>query len=126
AGLALAFGALALLLAAVGLYGVVSYAVDRRRAEIAVRLALGATRWTITRLVVARTGVVVLAGLVARAGLSVWGVRCSRSLLLCQVGLDLVVVGGAAAMLASTALFAAWLPARRAARFDPATLLRDA
>lgn len=126
AGLALAFGALALLLAAVGLYGVVSYAVDRRRAEIAVRLALGATRSTIIRLVVARTGVVVLAGLVAGAGLSWWGVRFLRSLLVGQVGLDLAVVGGAAAILASTALFAAWLPARRAARFDPATLLRDA
>jgi predicted permease len=119
-----AFGALALLLAATGLYGVMAYAVTRRTRELGVRLALGAAPAQITALIardglrLALTGVVVgcLLGLpLAQAiGTLVFGV---------QIG-DVLAFAGASTILVGVALTASLLPARRAARLDPVTALR--
>lgn len=119
------FGGLALLLAAMGLYGITSYGVAQRRTEIGIRTALGATATDIIRLVVARAALLVGVGLVVGAGLSLWTSTLVASLL---YGLDprdprmLVVAAG---MLAAVGALAAWLPARRASRIDPAMVLRD-
>jgi predicted permease len=119
------FGALALLLAAMGLYGITSYGVARRRTEIGIRAALGATATDIIRLVVARVALLVGVGLAIGAGLSLWTSTLVASLL---YGLDprdprmLIVAAG---MLAAVGALAAWLPARRASRIDPAIVLRE-
>lgn len=125
AALSVAFGVLALLLAAVGLYGVMAYAVNRRRREIAVRLALGAGRGSIVRLIVAQGGLLVSAGLLAGALLSWWGATFLESLLFQHQARDLPTIGIAALVLGATGLIAAWLPARRASRIEPAGLLRE-
>ena len=118
------FGLLALLLASLGLYGVMAYAVARRTREIGVRLALGATPGQLTRLIardalrLALTGVVVGAVLalpLARAlGALIFGVRIA----------DLVTFAGTCALLVAVAMLAAVLPARRASRLDPIVALR--
>ena len=125
AGLSVAFGVLALVLAGIGLYGVMSYSVNRRRAEIAVRMALGADRRTIARLVVGHGGRLVAAGIVAGAALSWWASRYVQALLFELDAHDVTTMGGAAIVLAVVGLAAAWIPAWRAARTDPAGLLRE-
>jgi predicted permease len=119
------FGALALLLAGLGLYGVTSYAVSRRRIEFGVRMALGATPASVVGLVLARVCTLVLLGLVIGATASVWA---SKFVALLLYGLEPrhpSTVVGAAGLLAAVAGMAAWLPARRASRIDPAVTLRS-
>jgi ABC-type antimicrobial peptide transport system permease subunit len=125
AALTTVFGSLALLLAAVGIYGVVAYAVARRTREIGVRAALGAGRVKLVRLLMLEAGRSVTVGLVIGLGLSL-GIGRALASILYDVGvvdpISLVVtplvLGGAAAL-------AAYVPARRATRISPVVALRQ-
>ena len=118
------FAALALVLAASGIYSVLSQAVAQRRAEIGVRMALGADARTVVRLVLAGAMTPVAAGAVIGLAAAAGGTRLLRSLLF-EVGpLDPAAFAGAAAVLIAVALLAAYLPARRATRVDPIAALR--
>jgi len=119
------FGGLALLLAAVGLYGVVAHAVRARQTEIGLRMALGADPSSIVRLVFQRVGVLIAAGLAFGLAGSLWAARFVEALLFQLEARDPVTFGGAVAVLAAVGLLAAWMPARRAAGLDPATVLRE-
>lgn len=119
------FGAMALLVAVVGLYGVTAYAVSRRRSEIGLRLALGATPGRVVGLVLGRVAALVVLGIVAGLALSLWAGRAVRVLLHGLEPHDPVVLGGAALVLLVTGGLAGLVPAWRAARTDPAAALRD-
>jgi putative ABC transport system permease protein len=119
------FGGLALLIAGIGLYGVTSYAVNRRRTEIGVRMALGAGAARVVRLVLGQVAAVVTLGLLAGIPLSIWVAGYASTLLYGLEPSDVPTLAGAAAVLAAIAAVAAWLPARRAARLDPAQVLRE-
>jgi putative ABC transport system permease protein len=120
------FGVLGVLLAAIGLFGVTSYAVTQRRAEISVRLAIGATPERILQLVLGRVALLVSAGLAAGTVLTWWLAQFVNATQLYGVEpRDLSTIVGAALLLTIVAVFAGWWPARRAARFDPAPLLRE-
>ena len=119
-----AFAAFAALLALLGMYGVVSYAVRQREREVAVRMAVGADRRSITRLFVRQGGLVLLAGVVAGA-LGAVGMGRMLSAQLYGVGrIDPIVIASAATLLTLCGLIAIWWPARRAAATDPAALLK--
>ncbi|MGH9479283.1 MAG: ABC transporter permease [Terriglobales bacterium] len=120
------FGALALLLAAIGLYGVLAYAVAQRTTEMGVRMALGADRGAILRLVLGEAAVMLAAGLAIGVPLALAAARLAASSLgLYQVSpFDPVALAVACLLLAAVALVAAWLPARRASRIGPAACLR--
>jgi predicted permease len=119
------FGGLALLLAAVGLYGVVSHAVRARQTEIGLRMALGAAPSSIVRLVFQRVGVLIAAGLAFGLAGSFWAARFVEALLFQLEARDPVTFVGAATVLVAVGVLAAWMPAHRAARLDPATVLRE-
>jgi putative ABC transport system permease protein len=119
------FGALALLLAAIGLYGVTSHAVARRRGEIAVRMALGADARRVVRLMLERVAILVLAGVLAGAAVAAWASRFVAALLYGLEPGDPSTILAAASLLVAISLIAAYLPARRAARIDPARVLRE-
>jgi hypothetical protein len=119
------FGGLALLLAAVGLYGVVAHAVRARQREIGLRIALGAAPSSILRLVFERVGLLIAAGLALGLAGSLWAARLVEALLFHLEPRDPVTFGGAAAVLVAVGVLAAWLPAHRAARLDPVTVLRE-
>jgi putative ABC transport system permease protein len=119
------FGGLALLLAAVGLYGVVAHAVRARQAEIGLRMALGAAPSRIVRLVFKRVGLLIATGLVVGLAGSFWAARFVEALLFRMEARDPLTFTGAAAVLVAVGALAAWLPARRAARLDPVKVLRE-
>jgi putative ABC transport system permease protein len=119
------FGALALLLAGIGLYGIVAQAMRARQAEIGLRLALGAQPSGIVRLVFRRVGVLIACGLVLGVAGSFWAARFVGPLLFQVEARDPATFAGAAGVLVVAGMLAAWLPARRAARLDPATVLRE-
>jgi predicted permease len=123
--LAAFFGGLALLLAAVGLYGIVAHAVRARQAEIGLRMSLGAAPASIVRLVFQRVGVLIAAGLALGLAGSLWAVRFVEALLFHLEARDPATFAGAAAVLLAVGALAAWVPARRAARLDPTTALRE-
>ena len=118
------FAALALLMAAIGLYGVLSQLVVQRRREVGVRMALGATPGDVVGLVVRRSLFLTGVGIVVGSVTAMLGTRLLRSFLLTGPGRPLVLVGVAALMLA-IALAAGAVPAWRAARIDPAVALRE-
>jgi ABC-type antimicrobial peptide transport system permease subunit len=119
------FGALALLLAGLGLYGVTAYAVARRRTEIGIRMALGAPAAGVVRLVLARVALLVGIGVTAGAGVSLWASTLVASLLYGLAPRDPATLLGAAITLTAVAALAGWLPAHRASRIDPAEVLRE-
>jgi putative ABC transport system permease protein len=118
------FGALALTLAAVGLYGIVAYVVRQREREIGVRMALGASPARVVGLMLRRGMAPVLAGLAVGIPLALLATRLLRSLLYEVSASDPVTFSGVAALLATVALVASWIPSRRAARVDPTVTLR--
>jgi predicted permease len=117
--------AAALLLAAIGLYGVVSYLVARRTGEIGVRIALGALPGQVGRLVMTRSLLLTLAGVAVGLAGAIGLTRVLSGLLYGVRPVDPLSFAGAALMLAAVALVAAWLPARRAANMDPVEALRQ-
>jgi predicted permease len=119
------FGALALLLAGLGLYGIVAQAVSARRTEIGVRVALGAQRAGIVGLVLRRVGVLILAGLALGLAGSWWAARFIAPLLFQVEPRDPAPFAGTATVLVAVGLVAAWVPALRAAQLDPVTVLRE-
>lgn len=124
ATLTAAFGGLALLLACIGLYGVMSYTVSRRTSELGIRLALGATRSDLLWLVFRDTLRLTVAGTAIGLILSFAGLRLVAGLLYGLSPHDPLVLAGTAVILLLTALLAGYLPARRAARLDPLLALR--
>lgn len=120
-----AFGLLALTLASLGLYGVITYDVAQRRRELGVRFALGARASSVLRLVLGDALRVVAAGLAIGIAAAVWASQWIEPLLYGVSGRDPGVHGGAAGMLLVVALLAAALPAWHAARIHPTEALRD-
>ncbi len=119
------FGGLAALLAMIGLYGVLAYHTMRRRNEIGIRMALGATRGQIVGLVLKEAAVLIGIGLAIGLGGSLALGQTAASLLFEISARDPGQLGGAAAALAATAAIGSLLPARRASRLDPMNALRD-
>jgi ABC-type antimicrobial peptide transport system permease subunit len=119
-----AFGAVALALAIVGVYGVVSYLVTQRTREIGIRVALGAKRAQVIRLVLMGAMRPVIAGLVAGAAGAVFASRLLGTLLYDVKPGDPSVVALIAALLAVAAIVASLVPGARATRVDPVTVLR--
>jgi predicted permease len=120
-----AFAAAGLLLSAIGLYGVVAASVLRRRRELGIRLALGATRGGVARLVLREGVLVALAGLAAGLLVALAAGRLLSSLLFGVAASDPATFAGAAIFLLAVALIASALPALRAARLDPVEVLRS-
>jgi predicted permease len=125
ARLSLFGGFFALLLAAIGLYGVTAYSVACRRSELGIRLALGSTPVGVVRLVLWKTTRLVGVGIVLGVAMSFGSGRFIGSLLYGVTPTNPLVVGAAALMLAIVGIAAAWLPARRASLTDPADVLRQ-
>jgi ABC-type antimicrobial peptide transport system permease subunit len=119
------FGVLAVLLAAVGLYGVMSYAVNQKTRELGMRMALGATAADVLRLVLSRGFVLVTLGIVIGAGVTLELTRLIASLLFKVSPRDPVAFGSAVLIMSLTALVALWVPAQRAAGIDPARAIRE-
>jgi putative ABC transport system permease protein len=119
------FGGLALLLAAIGLYGVMSYSVARRRNEIGIRMALGAEPGKVMRLVLWNVALVTAVGLAIGAAVSIGTGRFVNTLLFGLVASDATMIVIAGLTLGSAAIVAGYLPARRAARVDPMAALRE-
>jgi predicted permease len=118
------FGAAALLLAVLGIYGVISYSVGRRTREVGIRLALGAAPADVLRMVLAEGLALVGLGLVLGLAGAFLATRALSSLLFEVSRLDAGSWVGVAALLLLAGLAASWLPARRATRVDPVTALR--
>ncbi len=119
------FGALAVVLAMIGLYGVMSYTVAERTSEIGIRMALGAQRADVTAMILRKAATLLVAGLALGAGLSLAAASAASALLFGLKPRDPVTLATAAAVLAAVALGASYLPARRAAALDPIASLKD-
>lgn len=119
------FGALALLLASLGLYGVTSYAVGRRRREIGIRVALGAAPSGVIKMVLVRVAMLVGVGTIAGTAISMWAGRFVSPLLYGLEPRDPVTLGAAVVVLGAIGAMAGLIPAARASRIDPAIVLRE-
>ncbi len=119
------FALLALVLAAVGIYGLMAYTVSQRTQEIGLRIALGASRNNVTSLIVGEGTILALIGLGLGIGGAVLVGRTMQSTLYGVQALDLFVIASVTAVLLVTALLASYLPARRAAGIDPMQALRN-
>jgi len=118
------FGALALVVAVTGLYGVTAFAVAQRTRELGIRIALGATRLDVIRLVVALGGRLIIAGIAIGMATSLGLSQLMRSMLFGISARDPLTFVGVAALLAALSLVACYMPARRAMRVDPVIALR--
>jgi putative ABC transport system permease protein len=118
------FGALAVLLAVIGLYGVISYMVARRRNEIGIRMSLGADRRSIMGLVLRESLLLLAVGLTAGIGLALAASSAATSLLFGLKAHDAATLVMATVILAAVALGASYIPALRASRLDPLDALR--
>jgi putative ABC transport system permease protein len=119
------FAAIALLLSAIGIYGVMAYAVGRRRHEFGVRAALGASRADLVRLVLRQGAVVIVIGVLLGVGGAIAITRLMEQLLFGVSATNPLVFAAATLLLSATALVACWVPARRAANADPMGVLRQ-
>jgi len=119
------FSVLALLLSALGLYGVTSYAVNRRRTEIGIRMAIGAAPARVVRLVLARVIVLLGFGVLIGTAASTWASKFIATLLYGLEPRDPATLIASAAVLATVGALAGALPAYRASRVDPAEVLRE-
>jgi len=119
------FGGLALILAMIGLYGVLAYMVTQRRKEIGIRMALGAGRGSIHWLILRDVSVMLLAGIGAGLGISMWATQLFQKMLFGMKAYDSQTILMAGSVLVAVALFAGYLPARRASRVDPISTLRN-
>lgn len=124
ARLTIIFGALALILASIGLYGVTSYGVARRVPEIGVRMALGADRFSVVKLILRGAAIETLLGLLAGIPMAIFAGRMLESQLFEVKGVNLTSLAGACAVMVLSALVASIVPARRAASVDPMQALR--
>jgi ABC-type antimicrobial peptide transport system permease subunit len=118
------FAGTAMLLAAIGLYGVLAFAVGQRTREIGIRLALGAKRGEVLRMVMAQAGRLAFAGVAIGLVAAVLASRVLRSQLFEIAPTDAITYVAVATALLMVALVASWIPARRAARIDPLDALR--
>ena len=119
------FGGVALLLAMVGLYGVVAYGVASRRAEIGVRVALGASRQRILSMILGDVGKVMITGVIAGCVLALAAGQAIRSMLFGLEPTDVATLAIAAGTLVICGFLSAAWPARRAAAIDPVKVLRE-
>jgi putative ABC transport system permease protein len=119
------FAALALLLASVGLYGVLSFVVTQRSRELGLRMALGASAGSVLRLVLLRGLWLAAVGIAVGIALAVAVTRALQHLLYGVEATDAMTFSGVVALLAMVAIVASYLPAQRAARLDPIAVLRD-
>jgi predicted permease len=118
------FGGLSLLLAAFGIYAVVSYAVAQRTREVGIRMALGAAPSEVRNLVVRQSAAPIVAGLAVGLALAAAAARLLAGFLYGVPAIDPITFGAAMLVLAASGLLAAWVPARRAARVDPIAAIR--
>ena len=119
-----AMGAVALLLALVGIYSLMAYVASRRTREFGVRMALGATRWQVVRLSLRQAAIVTVCGLAVGTGLALALSRVMSSAMFGLVSIDVASIAMMTAALGATVMVAGWLPARRAARLVPTEALR--
>jgi len=113
-----------MLLSSIGIYGVLSYVVGQRTNEIGIRMALGADRFTVLRMVLAQAGQMVMLGVVIGLVAAVLLTRLMSSILFGVSPSDPLTLSGVALLLTAVALFACYIPARRATRVDPMIALR--
>jgi ABC-type antimicrobial peptide transport system permease subunit len=119
-----AFAISALLLALIGVHGILAYAVSQRRRELGVRLALGAKRADVIRMVLGQGAQLVVSGVTLGLGVALLATRLLGSLLFGVQPTDALTFGAVTIVVMAVALLAAWLPARRATAIDPAITLR--
>jgi putative ABC transport system permease protein len=124
AALLSSFGILAVLIAAVGIAGVLAFSVSARTSEIGIRMSLGASRGSVLRMVLREGGVLLLAGLVIGLAAATLAARVLEGLLFRVPPHDPVTFGLVAVTMAAVGFIACWVPALRAARIDPATMMR--
>ena len=124
ARLASAFGLLAIVLAGVGLYGIMAFTVARRTRDIGIRMTLGASPSTILRQVLRETSILMLIGIAVGVPIALVGTRLIRSMLFGLGEADPIALIAACVILASIAAAASYIPARRASRVDPMVALR--
>ena len=118
------FAFLAMILATIGIYGVISYSVAQRTREVGVRVALGASRSQVVGLVLRQGGALVAAGVVLGLAIAFGATRLLTNLLYGIAPTDLVTFAGVPLVLGAVAVIASWVPARRASRIDPLVAMR--
>jgi putative ABC transport system permease protein len=118
------FAVVGLLLAAIGIYGVMAYGVTERTHELGVRIALGASRGDVLRIVLGEAAWLAAAGVALGVAGALGATRLMQTLLFGVAATDTLTFAGIALLLASTALVASYIPARRATRVDPMVALR--
>ena len=119
------FGGMALVLAAIGVYGILSHVVADRTREIGIRMALGATPESVTRLVFASASVAIGAGVAGGVVAAIGATRFLQAFLFEISPMDASTMGGAVGVLLAVSVVAAWHPVRRASRIDPAVVMRE-
>jgi ABC-type antimicrobial peptide transport system permease subunit len=124
ASLTVGFGVLALVLACVGIYGIMTYTVTQRTNEIGIRLALGAQRGRVRAMVLRETGWLAMFGVIAGIAIALGLGRLVKSMLYGLSPNDPISLTSAALLLLAIAIIAAWIPAARASRIEPMEALR--